>query len=799
MAENTRNSRRASNLGVRLASVPKSMGLRETEEFISKIRSMNYDLQLSLALTRQQVDALREQVEKMETEEAEHVKAHEDLKAEHVEALKINDDLVRELERREQAIQEAVTIICQLEEKIENLESTSTLIVSSPAVQHTQAEQVFTEGTLPQLEYTGSASGPETPEASPVNCDHALSAITSDNSLQKSPRTASVLHRTPLLKPFILKSEMGSAGTLRSLYLAGENNQRESPMTASTTKPLSFLSGDEDEEFTNPEDYYRMRTPPLSILSKSSFPSIYGTPERAVVGPPAVSFSGLDTKPHSVKQGDDKATRTGFRYASRVHNWSDDQESPSKNRHISPRRAFTEPAVSIGSLLRKESTTDKQLNSKFSDLTELHGNVSVLPSPGTMYTTNASRHDDSTTLAHGHLSQEDTRPPSAESCDSELARIISQFKTPGWFGTPAPKPVEPISTEKGVFGLHDNSEQDSPKLPLPWTGNSAGRLHEHSSATTNSVPYGNNTMFNGGDKLPTEYGTRLPYKRYSPLDETPPRITRNMSGSSEPELSPAGRINGAEFPRSGTLKQTPSPIKVSQERQDYESPEAQYYQRLVTPPSEPRSTITHSDTESKVPHISSSRTTSSLSTTPLLPPRPKYSYHIFPRSQSQSIKPRETQQENFLMTQRQSLDVSKQGTTISNTAPSLLPIVPRPSLHQRAPASRIARPGTAGSAQPQRASSSIITRSETHAFSTATTARDDEVCLTPSTNSQNDSATDTSSHNARYQGSKNEGAGSQASSTVAKEGTLGRKWGKKLGRTASLKIRQSFGWKKGDN
>ncbi|MCJ1386724.1 hypothetical protein MMC17_009850 [Xylographa soralifera] len=796
--ENTRRSKQASGLGARSVSAPKVMGLRETQEFITTLSKQNFDLQLSLTFERQQKDVLREQIEKLKVSEDEHVKTQEDLEAEHAkaqkvfdaeiaEAQKINDELLQQLERREQAIEEAVTIICQLEEKIEMLESTLSPITSSTTVQHVQPETLSNKHTLPQLESTASGSVPKTPEVFATYHNSTPSDIPSSTSLQKTARTASMLHKTPLSKPSFLKSDNGSAGTLRSLYLEGEKNPRESPKFASTTRPLSLLSRDEDGDSINPEDYYRMKTPPLSILSKSSFQSIYGTPEGPVIGPPHISYNDPDLQQRSIRKYNDEGPQPEQRKPSRIHQWMDDKESPLKSRHISPRHGFTEPIVSIGSLLEKEEFNNEQSNSRPNETTEPLDNVTVPPSPGTMCTANESLRDGPPTLAPNHPSQEEsTRPVSADSCASELARIELSFGTPEWFGTPGwnPKPDKSISIGEEKYILHQSDDQDSPELPLPWTGNVAGRIHEEPSATADLVPHGDNMMFNGDDYLPTQYMTQLRYKYYPSHGESPPRTTRNVS------------------PRARNPKQTPSPLKISQHMQELENPEAQHYQRLVTPPSHPKSTMTRSDTESKLPRVSSFRTTSSsLSLTPLLPARPEFSSHIFPSSQSQSIKARDTQQENSPLTQRQSLDVGKQRAGSLNIAPSLLPQAPRTPLRQRAPTSRIARPGTAGSVLPQRASSSVITRRETHAFSTdTTTTSEEEGFLTPSTNSHDDSAAETPCHNDRRQVLQNESAGSQLSNrAVVSEGPPGRKWGKHLGRTASLKIKQSFGWKKGEN
>ena len=728
----------------------------------------------------------------MEASEAEHMKALEGLKAEHekarkvfaaesVEAQKINAGLLLQLGQHEQMIDEAVAMICRLEEKIGKLESTSTPIVSSMTEQHVQPEIMSNEDTLPQLEIAVLAPDPKTPESRRTYHGNTLSATPSSDSSLKSPRTAYMFQRAPIPTLSSLGLDSGSAGGLRSLYLEGEKTSQESPEVPLITRPLSALSGDNDGDSANLEDHYRMRSPPLSILSKSSFQSIYGTPEGPVISLKDVSSSNPNEKPHHIDQNSSEDNSSERQIIPRIRKWMDDKESPLRSRYISPRRGFTEPIVSIDSLLGREELIDWESYLRSDDSAKPFDDITVTPSPDTMLTINESLHDSSSTSAPSHRSQEvDTRSPSADSYAGEFARFQSSFGSLEWFGPSKkdPKPKESTSIGEGESSLYQDNDQDSSELPAPWTGIVPERMHETSSAAASLVPHGNDMMFNGDDYLPTEYGVKLRYKYYPPHGESPPHPMHNVSQSSESATSPAGQAAEMESPRARNVKHTPSPLKVSQHMQGHEKPKAQHYQRLVTPPSDQKSTMTDSDTGSKLPRLSSARTTpSSLSLTPLLPLHPLSSYSVLPKSQSPSIKAQSIQnmqQENSPLAQHPSLEVGKRRTCLSTTAPSLLPRASRPSLPQRTPPSRIARPGASGSAQPQRASSSILPRRATRAVSTDTTTitSEEEGILTPSTNSRDDS-------------------------TLVSEDAQGRKWGAKLGRTASLKIKQGFGWKKG--
>ena len=206
---------------------------------------LNFDLKLELFHRRQRDETNDIRMKKM-TEQLE--KMTEKMKsqgAELVEAQNINDKLLQELEKRDQAIQEAVAMICELEEKIEKPQEASTPSIPLMIVPQILHENASAGETLPLLDSARSSSGPKTPEDRHTSRDYTLPAIPNSGSLPKSTGTTSTLHRMPLRPPSFLKSDSGSTNALRSLYLADENNLRESPSFVSTSRPLSLHSTDE--------------------------------------------------------------------------------------------------------------------------------------------------------------------------------------------------------------------------------------------------------------------------------------------------------------------------------------------------------------------------------------------------------------------------------------------------------------------------------------------------------------------------------------------------------------------------
>ncbi|MCJ1249182.1 hypothetical protein MMC30_006405 [Trapelia coarctata] len=230
------HSRRASGPGVRSVSIPKEMGVRQMEDYISKITKQNFDLKLELYYRRQRQETLEKQLKKMEV-----------LEAENAEGLRINEELLQELEKRDKAIKEAVTMICGLEEKVERLEMAQALTTPSAS----SYDPTQSDGT------ERIASPPSSPPT------WALSS-------NQDPRT-------PLRRPPSRNVNNGSSNALCEL---SQNIENHDPFDfASLATPASLLSADEANRTP--------KSPALSLLSLSGF-SMYqaeGSPTGGRLSP----------------------------------------------------------------------------------------------------------------------------------------------------------------------------------------------------------------------------------------------------------------------------------------------------------------------------------------------------------------------------------------------------------------------------------------------------------------------------------------------------------------------------------
>jgi hypothetical protein len=99
-------------------SRPRTLGAKELDQQMDQLKKANFDLKLELdhrrayqAKLQAENESMRDQMERVAL-----------LREEHVELLRINSQLVEELEGRDAAIKEAADLICELEEKLEDMQ-----------------------------------------------------------------------------------------------------------------------------------------------------------------------------------------------------------------------------------------------------------------------------------------------------------------------------------------------------------------------------------------------------------------------------------------------------------------------------------------------------------------------------------------------------------------------------------------------------------------------------------------------------------------------------------------------------
>ncbi|ESZ90296.1 hypothetical protein SBOR_9325 [Sclerotinia borealis F-4128] len=220
-----RDDRRPSSSGVGQPG-KMAMGVKQMEETVSTLHKQNFDLKLELFHRRQRQETLELELELANNQIQEQAEMQE-----------INEALLKELEKRDQAVEEAVTLVCELEAKVERL------------LQEREDVRSFdSQYGNDYIDYD-HGHGIHIPSSPP----------TIDKDTMSTPRgkeRSKVIARMPSF----LSEQSEGVEALRSLYL---------PSSSSYSDVALPKLPEEDSESG-------MASPSLSVLSESSFLSIYG-------------------------------------------------------------------------------------------------------------------------------------------------------------------------------------------------------------------------------------------------------------------------------------------------------------------------------------------------------------------------------------------------------------------------------------------------------------------------------------------------------------------------------------------
>ncbi|KAI9889331.1 MAG: hypothetical protein M1814_005574 [Vezdaea aestivalis] len=300
------------------------MGTKELDEHISNLQKSNFDLKLELYHRRQKTAALEEKLLKIV-----------ELETENEELQDINEQLLGELEKRDRAVEEAVALICELEEKVEVLEESMDL--HRPPSPHPDQAPVPPSSLPPQK------TPPLTPAREPTQPGTKVPLHLLELN---SPAKLKTPSRTP---SFLLSDMGGSVGALRSLYLEGENDSRRT-LLPTLSKRGSLLTR---ESFlgASPEPD-GLDSPRLSVLSEADFASVYGDTTRIDLEitsqMPNLDLNNKEDQKKLKELGEERDRRQTR--AERLQRWMDERSSPSKTSR-SPASPASSRFVSINDVL----------------------------------------------------------------------------------------------------------------------------------------------------------------------------------------------------------------------------------------------------------------------------------------------------------------------------------------------------------------------------------------------------------------------------------------------------------------
>ncbi|OAA67474.1 hypothetical protein ISF_03650 [Cordyceps fumosorosea ARSEF 2679] len=222
----------------------KGLGLKEMEQVVSSLHKQNFDLKLELYHRRERQTKMEERLEALEAEKQ--------------VSQKLTDKLLADLDKRDKAIEEAVSMIVELEAKVDQLLNERTM------VQHVES-QGFYASTDGFDDYNDSTANSSTGDLAPLP----------DRS--KTP--------TVTRMPSFLSDRKPTTENLRNIYVGN----RASVMS------LRCVSGghsEADNAMVN-----GLASPTLSVLSESSFISVYGQKGDTTVVPDfdePIALSGFD-------------------------------------------------------------------------------------------------------------------------------------------------------------------------------------------------------------------------------------------------------------------------------------------------------------------------------------------------------------------------------------------------------------------------------------------------------------------------------------------------------------------------
>ena len=315
----------------------------------------------------------------------------------------INEDLLLELEKRDVAVREAVGLICDLEARLEEAGGHQ-----RPSTATTGLESLpSTEAVAPSEKNLSQADTalPTTPPTARI-LDYRK-----DSPAARTPvdRLAPGLEKRPSRTPSFLRENKKSTRALRSLYSSDGYSTPGNPSVFSLPRPVSTFSADEQKPDPDP-DGFMLNSPRLSMLSESSFLSVYGNAK----GSDLISAKKKERRPYDESSSEDERPLPASKqHNPNIHKWiNESKRTPPKRPFARERRGDrfssidevvddvpneTQPIPRARQMSPRSSSHQKREESiNFQPLPPLGGSMfghEVLPpTPDTMSTSNKETH-----------------------------------------------------------------------------------------------------------------------------------------------------------------------------------------------------------------------------------------------------------------------------------------------------------------------------------------------------------------------------------------------------------------------
>ncbi|KAK6202108.1 hypothetical protein LQW54_009066 [Pestalotiopsis sp. IQ-011] len=279
-----------------------AMGIKEIEKTIEKLKKQNWDLKLELYHRRERQDML-EELAKASQERAKILQhEHAEMATQQAETMRLNEDLAQELDKRDKALFEAIDMIVDLQTTVSELEREKAMV----RIVEADMKRPATSGQVNR--YDRDTDGrPSQPSSSAF----------------------------PLARDF--SGRLGDAKTLeRMSSFLSEHGERTANLRNMIlhNKSSFFHARKISEASTNPSDFTRSArsvSPGVSLLSESSFLSVYGNNKKApdeMLSPPQSESQVLQsvetpTPRHNLRADSSESLMSGSVMASAA--WVDQQ------------------------------------------------------------------------------------------------------------------------------------------------------------------------------------------------------------------------------------------------------------------------------------------------------------------------------------------------------------------------------------------------------------------------------------------------------------------------------------------
>ncbi|KAK3304855.1 uncharacterized protein B0T15DRAFT_254464 [Chaetomium strumarium] len=401
----------------------KGLGAKEMEQTLSTLHKQNFDLKLELYHRRERQAALEGRVERLEREAKERAQ--------------LNDALMKELEKRDKAVEDAIGMILALEKRVEQL-----------LLERKMVRQVEADGAVfPRID---SSSVTPAPNRTPTSGTVPFGDV-----------------KTPTRMPSFVSERSEKFENLKSAYLGAGDSVLSLPR---------MLGDTPDTVRMDP----RLASPALSDLSESSFCSVYGRGKPVgLSSPPPSSPCPCDGSSRNPVLSPESPTRIGT-------------ATPSQHRPPSSRAASGQ-FHNIGDVLDTAASPPQQMEklgfvpaSPENSLRPVSGQrdkerpLSACPatSQGQPKTKTEKREALERVLTHGHFSSPHTLPPTPDTFSSTTPPHID---TPSKQESPDNKPLcllhETAPSRTESYGRLTMAAAD--EAPCRWhrrDRNSRGRL-----------------------------------------------------------------------------------------------------------------------------------------------------------------------------------------------------------------------------------------------------------------------------------------------------------------------------------